>query len=200
MTELKCTFYYTTRNILWQYGYSVVYLALLAIALGVPLLVAFGVTSMEVAKISVAGTSKEVVTLSLTNAFLITFALYALVLCYYVQKKALHKVFFKPYKRFELKPKISRITPKMVFLYFAISLPVCVITYLVNKMMFPQLDVNFGLDGSIGKVLMLTTFVDMPITYLCALIINRYFVHRYADIVLDKNEKNDAEEHTAKNL
>ena len=45
------------------------------------------------------------------------FVLSAVVISYFITKKILDKVFFKPYKWFKLEPAITRISAKMVWVY-----------------------------------------------------------------------------------
>lgn len=108
MENFKYAFYYTTRNILWQYACCFLYLGMLAIALVVPLVMAFGLSMLESSKINMGENAKDIVLLILGNAFFCLLVFGALILCYFAQKKALQKVFFKPYKRFRL---ISRVEP-----------------------------------------------------------------------------------------
>ncbi len=190
MENFKYAFYYTTRNILWQYAYSFLYLGMLAVALGVPLVMAFGLSMLESSKINIGENAKDIVLLILGNAFFCLLVFGAIVLCYFAQKKALQKVFFKPYKRFRLISRVERITPKMVWFYIVLSLPTFLVSWAADALIKPHFNVVNGFNAEFIKYLLASIVCGTPLSYMYVLFMNRFFVQKYATIV-DKGDDTD---------
>ena len=102
-------------------------------------------------------------------------------------KKALQKVFFKPYKKFSLVPKIEQITPKMILLYILLNSPTLLISWFVDLVVKPQFDLGDRFDIEAIKYLISAIVCGTPISYLYLLIVNRFFVYKYATIVDEDN-------------
>lgn len=170
MNNFKYAFYYTTRNILWQY----VYVFLYAFALALLLLVAFLICDL------IYG-GKEINELaSLVLPILLGVGLMAS--GFFAQKKALQKVFFKPYKRFMLIPKVERITTKMVWFFILLSIPGLLIGFSVSALMKPYFNVGNEFNAELIKYCVLSILYNTPFSYTYVLFINYYFVRKYATV------------------
>ncbi len=111
--------------------------------------------------------------------FLIIFMVSAITLAYPLAKIAFNKMFFKPYKKFILTPKVEKIMPKMVFIYLGVMLLIGVSTFWINM--------KFQLGTSIGGdiVLLLLALIVELISHI---LLARYFVNKYATVSLKTHE------------
>lgn len=111
--------------------------------------------------------------------FLIIFMVSAITLAYPLAKIAFNKMFFKPYKKFILTPKVEKIMPKVVFIYLGVML-------LVEGPIF-WINAKFQLGSGIGSnivLLLLALVVELTSHILLA----RYFVNKYATISFKTRE------------
>lgn len=107
-----------------------------------------------------------------------------LVSTYYAIKLSFKKMFFKPYKKFVVVAKIEKISPKMVFAYWGISILLYMPAYLVNFMLPEYLKPEAGKTGVLLVWLIICGIYTLY-TLCLNLILCRKFVHKYA-IVLQK--------------
>ena len=105
------------RNILWQWGYSCIYALFSVIISALVAIIVWGVT-YALTNVD----SKDVAVELSSLTFPIVLVISLICFLYPIYKKSLHKVFFKPYKRFTLCPTIDKINCKITLQYLMISI------------------------------------------------------------------------------